>query len=246
MELKKNPEVDPSKKRGLYFAIGLAIATSLSYFAINYKSAVGEKDVVVLDNVDKSLEEDVEEFTEEEMQEPEPAPAPPEQQEVAVDDIKEVEDNIKVESNIAGTDTSDDDKVPEQPKFTKKEEVVPEEEIDVPFAVIEEKPVFPGCENLKGKEQEDCFKRSLDNHVKKNFKYPEDAQELGQQGRVTVLFKITKDGTVEVTGVRGPSKSLENEARRIIEKLPRFKPGRQRNKPVGVPYAYPIVFKLNT
>ena len=122
-------------------------------------------------------------------------------------------------------------------------EVVEEEEdVDVPFAVIEDVPVFPGCENAKNKR--DCFNKQMQKHIRKNFRYPEIAQELGIQGRVSVLFTIDKDGSITNIRMRGPDKNLEAEALRIIKKLPKMTPGRQRGRAVRVPFSIPITFKL--
>lgn len=85
----------------------------------------------------------------------------------------------------------------------------------------------------------------MDDHVRKTFRYPEIAQEMGVQGRVYVSFRINKDGTITVLNTRSPDKNLDAEARRIIEKLPKLIPGKQRGKPTPVTFAYPIVFKLN-
>ena len=55
-----------------------------------------------------------------------------------------------------------------------------EEEEIVPFAIIENVPVFPGCENLSSEEERKaCFNRKVQEHVKKHFKYPPTALEMG-------------------------------------------------------------------
>ena len=71
------------------------------------------------------------------------------------------------------------------------------------------------------------------------------AQEMGVQGRVNVMFVIQKDGSIGNVRMRGPSKILEMEAARIIGELPKMKPGKHKNENVKVPFAVPIVFKLN-
>ena len=91
----------------------------------------------------------------------------------------------------------------------------------------------------------DHFKENLDKHVRKTFRYPDMAQEMGIQGRVYVNFRINKDGTITILNTRAPDKSLDEEARRIINKLPKLIPGKQRGRPTPVTFAYPIVFKLN-
>ncbi|MGB3149930.1 MAG: energy transducer TonB, partial [Maribacter sp.] len=78
----------------------------------------------------------------------------------------------------------------------------------------------------------------------KNFRYPEIAQEMGVQGRVSVMFVIQKDGSIGNVRMRGPDKNLEKEAERIIGKLPKMTPGKQRGRAVRVPFSIPITFKL--
>ena len=112
----------------------------------------------------------------------------------------------------------------------------------VPFAIIDEVPVFPGCENAIDKKT--CFQESMKEHIRKNFRYPIEAQESGIQGRVSVVFKIATDGTITNIRMRGPDKLLENEALRIIERLPKMIPGEHEGKAVDVPFSIPITFKL--
>jgi protein TonB len=84
----------------------------------------------------------------------------------------------------------------------------------------------------------------MNKHIRKNFRYPDIAQEMGIQGRVYVNFIISKDGTITNIRMRGPDKNLENEAARIIGRLPQMTPGRQRGRPVRVPFSIPITFRL--
>ena len=81
-------------------------------------------------------------------------------------------------------------------------------------------------------------------HITKNFRYPEIAQEMGIQGKVYVQFVIDKDGSITGIRTRGPDKNLEKEANRIIAKLPKMTPGKQRGRPVRVPFSVPITFRL--
>lgn len=118
------------------------------------------------------------------------------------------------------------------------------EPIEVPINVVEEVPIFPGCEKVKKSERFNCFNEKMQKHVKRYFNYPDDAIALRQQGRVSVLFKIGADGVIRDIKMRGPAKSLEGEAERIISKLPVMTPGKQQGKPVIVKYAIPINFKL--
>ena len=84
----------------------------------------------------------------------------------------------------------------------------------------------------------------MNKHIRKNFRYPDRAQEFGIQGRVSTLFTIGADGNIKNIRKRGPDALLENEAVRIIERLPKMKPGKQDGKAVDVPFSIPISFKL--
>ncbi|MEL0072861.1 MAG: energy transducer TonB [Flavobacteriaceae bacterium] len=84
----------------------------------------------------------------------------------------------------------------------------------------------------------------INKHVKKHFRYPEIAQEMGIQGRVLTTFIIDKDGTINNIQMRGPDKNLEVEVKRIISLLPQMIPGKQRGRPVRVPFSIPITFRL--
>jgi len=84
----------------------------------------------------------------------------------------------------------------------------------------------------------------MQKHISRNFRYPEISQEMGVQGRVSVMFKIQKDGSIGGVRMRGPDKNLEKEAARIIGKLPKMTPGKQRGRAVVVPFSIPINFKL--
>lgn len=104
-------------------------------------------------------------------------------------------------------------------------------------------PVFPGCEesnNLK-----ECFHESIMNHIKKNFRYPEEAIAQKIQGRVNITFAVNTEGYIQDIKVRGPHVILETEAKRIISKLPRMvEPGKLGDLPVVYTYSVPITFKM--
>lgn len=113
---------------------------------------------------------------------------------------------------------------------------------DIPFAVVEEVPIFPGCEDVA--DPRACFQEKMQRHISKNFRYPEEAQKQGIQGRVSVMFTIDEQGKITDIRKRGPDKILEDETVRIIEKLPQMQPGRSKGEAVRVPFSIPITFKL--
>ena len=117
-----------------------------------------------------------------------------------------------------------------------------EESETISFASIEQVPIFPGCESAADKRA--CFNDKIQLHISKNFSYPMEAQKAGIQGRVSTMFTITADGTIDNIKMRGPDKSLEDEVERIIKKLPEMTPGQNDGKAVNVPYSIPVNFKL--
>jgi TonB family protein len=112
----------------------------------------------------------------------------------------------------------------------------------VPFSIVEEVPIFPGCETALDKRI--CFNEKIQKHISKNFNYPQAAQEADIQGRVNVMFIIQKDGSIGNMKLRGPDKLLEDEVERIINRLPTMTPGKQKGTVVAVPFSIPVTFKL--
>ncbi|WP_422858981.1 energy transducer TonB [Flagellimonas sp. S174] len=233
MELKKNPKADVGKNSTLYFVIGLAAVLGLVYGAMEWKKYDKANDYDISLNVEDQLDEEVPMTEQIKTPPPPPPPAAPEVIEV-VEDEEEVEETV-----IESTETSQEEEVMEVEEV-EVDEV--DEDISVPFAVIEDVPVFPGCEKASNKKQ--CFQEMMQKHIRKNFRYPEIAQEMGVQGRVNVIFVIQKDGSIGNIRMRGPDKNLEKEALRIINKLPKMTPGKQRGRAVKVPFSIPITFKL--
>jgi protein TonB len=173
-----------------------------------------------------------------------PPPPPPAPEVIQIVDNKQVIEDKKIET----TEVDENKPVVVNTAAQYGDEGGTAEEIDeeVPFAVIEDIPVFPGCEKVVKSKRLECFQEQMAKHIKKNQQYPERAMEDGIQGRVSVLFVIDKDGSITNVQVRGPKggELLEKEAKRVIEKLPKFKPGMQRGKAVKVKYSQPITFKL--
>ncbi|MDF4201916.1 TonB family protein [Maribacter sp. SA7] len=113
---------------------------------------------------------------------------------------------------------------------------------DVPYAVVEEAPIFPGCEDVVDKRA--CFNEKIQQHIGKYFKYPQAAQDANIEGRVNTMFVISSEGEIENIKMRGPDKLLEDEVERIVKLLPKMTPGMQSGKAVNVPFSIPVQFKL--
>ena len=244
MEVKKNPSVDPKRNSSLYFLVGLTAVLMLTYVSIELKSEDPRVEVEKLEIADNMMGEDEEVILTMPPVQKLPPPPPPAPEVIQIVDNKQVIEDKKIET----TEVDENKAVVVNTASSYGEEGGTAEEIDeeVPFAVIEDVPVFPGCEGVAKNKRLDCFMEQMAKHIKKNQQYPERAMEDGIQGRVSVLFVIDKDGSITNVQVRGPKggELLEKEAKRVIEKLPKFKPGMQRGKPVKVKYSQPITFKL--
>ena len=237
MKPKKNPKADLRRRWVLFLQIGLILVLFLSLQALQWKTDVekpSEGEIVSID----AIEEETPPLT----IVPEKTPPPPPK--AIIDKIEEVPNDEDVEEDpVAPTEIDLDDIV----KVSDIEEPDdPEEPVKVPFEFIEEVPVFPGCESLEANpERKKCMSSKISNFVNRNFDTGL-GEELGLSGTnlVHVMFVVNKEGLVEQIQTRAPHPELEKEARRVIEKLPKMEPGRQRGKPVPVSYSIPIRFKV--
>lgn len=235
MQLKKNPKADLTKNSSFYFAIGLAVVLFISWQAIEWKTY--EKTGYGYESLNVEDEDDEEVPITEQIKTPPPPPPPPPAPEV----IEIVEDEEEVEETVIESTETDQEEIVEIEDIEVEDDF---EDVDVPFAVIEDVPIFPGCESVAKSQRRACFQEKMNKHIRKNFRYPEIAQEMGIQGRVYVQFVIAKDGSITSIRMRGPDKNLEKEAQRIISRLPKMTPGKQRGRPVRVPFSIPITFRL--
>ena len=117
--------------------------------------------------------------------------------------------------------------------------------VEVPFAVIEEAPIFPGCKKGNNLEKKNCMSKKIAVFIQRKFN-TDLASDLGLTGRIriSVIFKIDKRGNVIDIKARAPHPRLETEAIRLVSMLPKMKPGIQRGKAVIVPYSLPIIFEI--
>jgi hypothetical protein len=120
------------------------------------------------------------------------------------------------------------------------------ESSEIPFAIVDEVPVYKVCEDLKtNNERKTCMSKNIAMHVNKNFN-TNVAHSLGLSGkqRIIVIFKIDKEGNVVDVKARAPHPELEGEAKRVVQSLPQFIPGKHKGKTVVVPYSLPILFEI--
>ncbi|MEH6771961.1 energy transducer TonB [Maribacter arcticus] len=232
MEPKKNPQQDLNKKSSMYFVFGLLLVLAMVYVALEWKSFESDRYIDEAMNTNESeIEEDlVEKFKIEE----------PEVKQVLPQEVKIEENDAEIEeTEVISSEADPETEVLEASDL---EVIDVPDEVEVNWVTIEEVPVFPGCEDEKDKRA--CFNDMMQKHIRKNFRYPELAKEMGLQGRVSTQFIINIDGSIGTIRKRGPHELLEYEAARILSKLPKMTPGMQRGTAVKVPFSIPITFKL--
>jgi protein TonB len=225
MQLKKSPKASLEDKKLTYVLMGLVLVLSICYVAFEWT----EKEVTKYEVTDTEFFFEEEIDIQQTTQETPPPPPPPAVQEVEV--LNVVEDDVETETIEINTEDDKDVEVVIAPPV---EAPVEEEEEEVIFMVVESMPEFPGG-------QQALFK-----YLAENVKYPVIAQENGIQGRVICQFVVNKDGSiVDVVAVRSSGEaSLDKEAIRVISSMPKWKPGKQRGKPVRVKYTVPVNFRL--
>lgn len=171
MEIKKNPKSNLENYSKLFMQIGLVFALFVTYVAIENKTYDKEYADLGMANMASDIEEETIEL---QIEPPKPkpnTPPPPAPEKIeVVEDEKEVEETI-IESTE--TDESEEIVVEDIEEVEEVEEVVE----DVPFAIIEDVPVFPGCTGTK-QQKKDCLNKQLQKHVQRNFN-AELANELG-------------------------------------------------------------------
>ena len=231
MEIKKSRKADLEGGKGLSILMGIVVGLAVLF--VGFEWGTQEKTIQKDEGIADIIAEEEIDITRQEETPPPPPPPPPVEQVAEV--LNVVEDDVEVEN----TDllSSDDNQAEAQtqtyvPPVVKVEEE--EESSQQIFMVVEEMPEFPGGQ------------AALMSFIAKSIKYPVVAQENGIQGRVTCSFVVNKDGSiVDAEVIRGIDPSLDKEALRVINTMPKWKPGKQRGKPVRVKFTVPINFRLN-
>lgn len=233
------------RKRGfLHFQIGLIVAMALVYLGL-------EASFLVRGETQPINQEDITELVE----------YHPELANFKIEKPKLVVQKPKVNPNPNKFDIIDDDKnIVDKTEFIQKpkeegdpnlnvghvkvaeEDPIPEK---IPFILVEEGPIYPGCEDVGKEERLSCFQEKIQRHIQRHFRYPQYEQEAQIEGKVFVAFDIDVDGSISNLRFRSPTEGFEKEARRIMDKLPQMTPGKQRLVPVKVPFNIPIHFRLH-
>ena len=119
--------------------------------------------------------------------------------------------------------------------------------VDVPYAFIQNAPIYPGCEKAKNNdERKKCMSEKIAKLVQRKFNGSDIAENYGLSGmqKIDVQFTIDKMGRVSNIKTRSPHPKLDEEAVRVINFIPEMTPGKQNDKNVGVIYTLPINFQV--
>ncbi len=220
----KKPSADITTNYTISLQTGLIISllAMITLFKIDLQTEIAEiefnqrDEVVTMDEIVQT----------EQVTRPPPPPRPPVPVEVPNDMIVE-EIELNLDASLDLSEALELPPAPPAPPVTKKEEVKEEEEPEV-FIVVEEAPELIG-----GLES-----------VQRMIVYPEIAKKAGIEGRVFVQFIIDEKGNVTNPVVlKGIGGGCDEAALEAVKKA-KFKPGKQRGRPVRVQYSIPIVFRL--
>lgn len=242
---KKSPSKQLEKFSTVFTQLSLVLVLFVVYVTLEYETEEKKIAIINYDTIDHIYVAEPQQV----IYQKEPKPLEPnvvqsKPKVIIIDEIK------KGDNKIIETIFNESKKT--TPVILNPEDIIvvdePKEEPteDVPFVLIEDAPIFEGCEGLSKKENKACFEEKMKKFFQKNFN-GDLAQELGLSSgkkRITTQFVIDKKGNIIDIKVRAPHPNLKEEAQRIINKLPKFTPGKQRGNPVKVKYTLPITFKV--
>ena len=223
MEPKKTEKADLTNKSFMFFSLGLIVALLLAIMAFTYR--------VYDDTTAKDLSKNAAN-NDEILEVPPTQQLPPPPPKIQQPQIIEVPDEKKIEEEI---EINMDTEVTEQTKVeeVKIVEVEEKEDPDQIFLVVEETAAPTGG------------MPAFYEYVAKKLKYPAQARRMGIEGKVFVEFVIERDGTItDVKAIKGIGAGCDEEAVRVLQSAPKWKPGKQRGKPVRQRMVLPIAFKL--
>ncbi len=221
MEIKKSQTANIEKNRGTFFKIGIIFSLSFLLLAFEYKNSGLTENTLGEFSLVAEMEEDVIIIRQE-------TPKPPKPKLIAVINIAPDEVELEEEMEIPDMEFEENEGI-EVPEL----DVEPTEVLPFFLHEIQEKPEFPGGEE------------ALARFLNKNVEYPEICKENGITGKVIVRFVVSKTGRVkDVEIAKHADRELEKEVIRVVNLMPKWKPGSQNTKPVSVYFHLPINFNL--
>ena len=231
MEIKKDPKANLESRKTTYVLTGLVGVLAILFIALEWSATSRRHSNIAGRTADIEEEEEIV-MT---VQNNTPPPPPPPPMPDVIEQLTVVEDDVEIEEVEMQSLEDDNNTVVEVVDLSAESGPSEEEEAEGNqiFTVVEQQPEFPGGE------------AALMQYIKKNLKYPAFAAENGIQGRVTLSFTVEKDGSIaNIEVMRSPAEELSKEAIRVVQSMPKWKPGKQRGKAVRVKYVLPVTFRL--
>ncbi len=223
MAHKKSKKANLESKRIVFLEIGFVIVLAMVLYAFEYKSydkVDYNKGVRMVDNTPQDFIPII--VQKEKPLPPKPIPA--------VTKINVVDDKVDKVEDIYIDDTFDENSPMEEYIYFEKPDDVEEQKI---YVHVQNMPEFQGG------------LAAMYSFIGKNIIYPRMAKEIGIEGRVFLTFVVERDGSVtDVQTLRGIGGGCDEEAVRVIKAMPKWNPGKQREKPVRVQFQMPIKFTL--
>ena len=231
LEVKKSDKANLEQNRSTWLLLGFIFALGVLYAGLEITEFQAEDEKPAART---KLKDDIIVVVEEIpplVIEKKVIPPPPQAKKI-VDVIKVVEDEVEIDEQelVSVQDMSEYADV-EDTDIVYVEPEVEEEQI---FDVVEEQPEFPGG------------MKALAKYFKDNINYPRISRDNNSQGKTFVKFTVNTDGSIQDTEVIRSSGDiyLDKEAIRVIEAMPKWKPGRQLGKAVRVKFVLPVNFRL--
>jgi protein TonB len=220
---KANRQIRYSK---LFFSIGLCISLLFIITAFEWKFYDDGK-LLDLGDINSNFENIVE--VPPTQQPPTPQPKIVQPKIIEIPDEEEIIEEIEVDLDVEMTE----EQVIDQPVFQDLAMEVQEEEADEIFTIVEQQPEPVGGFS------------SFYEYVAQNLRYPGRAIRNNIEGRVYIQFVVEKDGSLtDIKVLKGIGGGCDEEACRIISEAPKWKPGKQRGRPVRVKMVMPVLFRL--
>jgi protein TonB len=239
MKTKKHPKANLENYSKLFTQLGLVLTLIIVYTLIQSKTF--NTDLAILDTSTVNIHDHSEAIIDYKIEPPKQEIKP---NKVILDVVKQI-DNDKDNIEETFIDPVDVDAPVDISKIVEVNPIVDEPDDDIPFMILEDAPVFPGCKGSKD-EMKACFSEQITKFVSKKFNADLSSTLNLTPGiqRIFVLFKIDKKGNIVEIQAKSPYKQLQDEAIRVVQLLPQMEPGKQRGKPVNVKYSLPIAFMV--
>ena len=245
--VKKNPKKQLEKYSTVFSQLSLVLVLFIVYQILEYETVHENLAVVIPDLANEYVlikeDEQVNFVREKKVIEKKNAPK------VLILDVTrpKKDENLVVEDLLPDLEPVDEISLKIENALNNYVDVeTPDTNEDVPFLLIEDAPVYKGCEGLSKNANKKCFIKSIQKFVINRFDV-NLAQDLGLRAgtyKIFAQFVIGKNGKVAGVKIKAPHYKLEKEVSRIVKKLPQFIPGMQRKVPVNVKFTLPISFRV--